>query len=449
MVAAVSNHDNIKTLIVGLGSTGLAVARYLTAQAQEPLVIDSRPAPPGLAALKEAHPDIEVVLESLDPRWLRGIDRVVLSPGLSLDIPLVAEARKLGIPVLSDIELFAMACHAPVIAVTGSNGKSTVVTLAAQILRAQGYTAPAGGNLGPPAVDLLAETDADLYVLEVSSFQMETTESLRPLAGAVLNVSADHLDRHGSLERYAALKAKLLECASYAVFNWDDSVVRPMGLKHPRPIPFSTLEPLQSGFCIVEHDSEPWFARDLKPLMPVADLALAGAHSASNALAALALTGSLSGDCAAALKVLRSFRGLPHRCEWIAEHAGIAYINDSKGTNVGATVAALASIPGPIVLIGGGLSKGADFAPLSSMPRGKFRAAVLLGEGAPELEAVLTGICPTVRVKSMQEAVAQATQFAVAGDTVLLSPACASQDLFDDYRQRGEAFVTAVTELRR
>lgn len=438
-----------KTLIVGLGSTGLAVAVHLAERRRSAFVVDSRSAPPGLAGLRSACPDTPVVLETLDPRWLADIDEVVLSPGLPIDTPIVEAASERGIPVVSDIELFAREARAPVLAVTGSNGKSTVVTLVARILAAQGKRVPAGGNLGPPALELLRTDKPEAYVLEISSFQMETTHELRPLAAALLNVSADHLDRHGSFERYAELKAKLLHSAEQAVFNWDDPVVREMGRRHSHGIPYSTREPVPDGYSVVVANDERWLARGLEPIMPAAQLRLPGRQGEANALAALALAEVLGGEPAPALEALRQFEGLPHRFSPVATVAGVAYVDDSKGTNVGATVAALESLSRPAVLIAGGLGKGMDFTPLARAARDRLKAAVLLGESAPALAEALAGICPIARADTMQAAVARAAGLATAGDTVLLSPACASQDMFADYRERGRTFAAAVRELER
>ncbi len=438
-----------RTLIVGLGSTGRAVAEYLAQWRRPALVIDSRAAPPGLDGLRSTCPDMPVVLESIDPKWLAGVDELVLSPGLPVETPIVEAAHARGIPVVSDIELFARAAEAPVLAVTGSNGKSTVATLAARILAAQGLCAPAGGNLGPPALELLSHDEAQAYVLEVSSFQMETTYSLRPLAAVVLNVSPDHLDRHGSFERYAELKAKLLRVAERAVYNWDDPAVREMGRRHTHGIPFSTHEPIADGYSVVVADGERWLARSLEPLMPAAELPVPGRHGESNALAALALVEVLGGAREPALQALRNFEGLPHRFAPVATVAGVVYVDDSKGTNVGATVAALESLSGAAVLIAGGLGKGADFTPLAKAAHGRLKAAVLLGESAPALAEAIEESCPITRVDTMRAAVARAAELAAAGDTVLLSPACASHDMFADYRERGRAFGAAVRELAR
>ncbi|MBN1237984.1 MAG: UDP-N-acetylmuramoyl-L-alanine--D-glutamate ligase [Gammaproteobacteria bacterium] len=444
-----------RTLIVGLGATGLAAARYLTALGERVLVIDSRPNPPCLDALRGECPDVPVELETLDAKWLEGASQIVVSPGLGVEIPIVVAARRAGIDVLSDVELFARAADAPVLAVTGSNGKSTATTLTARLLEAAGARARAGGNLGPPALDLLESSPPDAYVLEISSFQMETTESLRPVAAAVLNLSADHLDRHGDIEHYGELKAKLLRAADYAVFNFDDPFVRRMGESCMRPIPFSIETALASGWSVVESGGERHLARDGRPLLPARELALRGRHNEANALAAMALTavfleisGRASDDATAAvLAELKRFAGLPHRCRPVGERRGVQYVDDSKGTNVGAAVAALSGLDGPIVLIAGGVGKGADFAPLAAAARGKVKAAVLIGRAADDLEAAFAGVCPTSRAGDMPSAVRAAADLAAPGDTVLLSPACASLDMFRDYRHRGEAFAAAVEEL--
>ena len=435
-----------RNLIVGLGATGAAVARFLTARGERVRVIDSRVEPPGLGELRAACPSAEVCLETLDERWLDDVDRVVVSPGLGAEIPLAREARRRGLPLVGDIELFATAATAPILAITGSNGKSTVTTLTARMLAAHGLHAPVGGNLAPPALDLLDDR-ADAYVLEISSFQMETTTSLKPLAGAVLNVSADHLDRHGSLERYAELKGRLLDAATYGVYNADDPIVAAIGARHPRGIPFSVATVLARGYSVVEHRGERWLARDAAPLLAVAELGLRGTHNEANALAALALTAQLEPDFGPSLEVLKAFRGLPHRCQLVAQRQEVRFVDDSKGTNVGATIAAIGGLTGPLVLIAGGLGKGQNFRPLAAAARGKVRAAVLIGTAAAELGSVLEPVCTVARATDMANAVEQATALAEPGDTVLLSPACASQDMFRDYRDRGEAFARAVREL--
>ncbi len=441
----IAAHD-VRMLVVGLGATGVATARYLAARGVEVTVIDSRAAPPGLAELRDSNPDMKVVLESEDPRWLEGVGQIVLSPGLGLDSPIATCARQLGIPVVGDIELFARDVTAPVLAITGSNGKSTVVTLLERMLSATGLDVAAGGNLGPPALQLLEE-NAELHLLEISSFQLETTQSLTPDAAVVLNVSPDHLDRHGTLAEYAALKAKLLHFARCAVFNRDDPLVREMASEHPNAIPFSRLEAPEEGYGVVAQEGERWFARDREPLLPVAAMRMPGAHNEANALAALALASVLDCDLEPQLTVLQEFTGLPHRCQWVAERDGITFINDSKGTNVAASVAALEGLKGPFVLIAGGQSKGADFGPLAASARGKLVGAIVIGEAADKLETLFAQICPIRFAGDMGAAVDLAVEFATSGTTILLSPACASLDMFVDYAHRGDAFITSVQGL--
>jgi len=435
-----------RTLVVGIGATGLSAAHYLATRGARIVAIDSRAHPPALEALRRIHPDVEIGVATLDTRWLEGVSSVVLSPGLSTELPLVQAARARGIPVIGDLELFARAASAPIAAVTGSNGKSTVVTLAHALLVANGFDAVAGGNLGPPALDLL-ERSAEVYVLEVSSFQMETTESLNPRAAVVLNISADHLDRHGTLAAYAALKQKLLDAARIAVFNEDDSLVNAMGSAHPNAIPFSLAHAPATGYGVTRVEGARWLARHGEPIFAVADLKLRGRHNEANVLAAVALAEAVIERPLDSLDALRQFAGLPHRCEWVAARRGVTYINDSKGTNVGATIAALEGLDGPFVLIAGGRAKSADFAPLARAARGRVIAAVLIGEAADELATAFAQVCPTVRAATIDAAVLEAAALAPPGATVLLSPACASFDMFVDYKDRGEKFAAAVRGL--
>ncbi len=432
-------------LILGLGSSGVSSARFVHAHGGELRILDSRAHPPGLDAV--AGMNAEVVTESLEPRWLEDVRRLVLSPGLSIDLPICRAARERGIEIVNDIEIFARYCTAPVLAVTGSNGKSTVVSLLARMLELAGRRAPAGGNLGPPALDLLS-SDADFYILEISSFQMEAAESLAPVAAAVLNVSADHLDRHPDMPTYAALKEKLLRRAETAVVNADDAVVRAMGRRHPNSVEFSLEQTLTRGYSLVATPTGQALAVDGRPVMPLDELAMQGRHNVANALAALALARAVADADTAFFEAMRTFTGLPHRCEPVARINGVSFINDSKATNVGAASAALAGLSGPLVLIAGGIGKSADFGPLHELARGKVRAAVLIGRSAAEIAAALDGVCDVVQAQNMDEAVALAYARAHRGDTVLLSPACASQDQFENYEARGSAFRDAVMRLQ-
>lgn len=444
-------------LLVGLGVTGASCARYLVAHGQAVRVLDSRAEPPGLEGLGELRARLDLRLGGFDIAALDGVAQVVVSPGVSLDEPVLVEARRRGLDVLGDIEIFARAAPAPIAAITGSNGKSTVTTLLAELAAAGGMTVRAGGNLGTPALDLLTGEPPALYVLELSSFQLETTASLHAQVACVLNITPDHIDRHGSLERYAGAKARILAGAGTVVLNRDDRLVMSMWDGRTPCISFGLDAPGEDEYGLVETDDGLWLARGAQRLLPAAQLRIRGRHNLANALAALAMAEALglevvgldTDDLEAAglLAALAAFPGLAHRAEWIAERAGVTYINDSKGTNVGAAVAAIAGMPGVVVLIAGGDGKGADFSPLAEAARDKVRAAVLLGRDAPALARVLDGVCPTVTVTGIEAAVAEAAQLARAGDTVLLSPACASTDMYSDYTERGRRFAAAARGL--
>jgi UDP-N-acetylmuramoylalanine--D-glutamate ligase len=434
-------------LLVGLGLTGLSCARYFARLGQPVRVLDSRAEPPGLARLGALRETLDLRLGSFEMAALEGVAEVVVSPGVSLDEPLLAEARRRGLALLGDIELFARVAPAPVAAVTGSNGKSTVVTLLARLAEAGGLRVRAGANLGTPALDLLEDEVPDVYLLELSSFQLETTESLRPLAACVLNISADHIDRHGSLERYAAAKARILSGARSVVLNRDDRRVMAMWDGRTRCIRFGLDAPGPEDYGLLHTADGPALARGGEALLPVSQLKIRGRHNHANALAALAMAEALGLDPARLLQALTDFAGLPHRTEWVAESGGVTWINDSKGTNVGAAVAAITGLDGPLLLIAGGDGKGAEFKPLAEAARGRVRAAFLLGRDAPLLERALGGACETHRVADIEQAVAEAARLAEPGDTVLLSPACASTDMYSDYTERGRRFAAAARGL--
>ena len=437
---------NPRSVIVGLGRTGVSCARHLAARGHHLVVTDSRANPPGLAELKRLVPEAATALGGFDPAVLDGADQVVVSPGVSLAEPFLRRAAAQGLDLVGDIELFAREAGGRVVGITGTNGKSTVTTLVGEFARAAGLEVRVGGNLGEPALDLLEGPPAAMYVLELSSFQLETTWSLQPEAAAVLNVSADHLDRYRDLAEYAAAKARIFERAATAIVNLDDSIVVRMLRPGQRSVGFS-LRRQDAEFRLLRQGGEDWLAAGAEPVLPLASLALPGRHNAANALAALAI-GSVCGFPLDAMAgVLRDFRGLPHRAERVRDRQGVAWIDDSKGTNVGATVAAIDGMDGPLVLIAGGEGKGQDFAPLGPACRGKVRQAILIGRDAPLIAAVLEGSCPVAFAASMEAAVAAAAAAARAGDTVLLSPACASFDMFRDYAHRGDVFAAAVREL--
>jgi UDP-N-acetylmuramoylalanine--D-glutamate ligase len=436
----------MNSVVVGLGKTGASCVRYLTGLGETVRVTDSRTRPPGLAELGGLAAKLDIRLGGFDLSLLDGASQLLMSPGVSLDEPIARRARALGIDVLGDIELFARAVRAPVIGITGTNGKSTVTSLVASMAEAAGRRVLAGGNLGEPALDLLERETPELYVLELSSFQLETTRSLDLLAGVVLNVTADHLDRYRSVADYAAAKARIYAKAATAVLNADDPLVSAMRRQAGRTVTFSITR-THADFSLVRDGGRVLLARGAEPLLDTARLKITGLHNAANALAALALGEAAALPMPAMLAALEAFPGLPHRSQWVAEVAGVRYIDDSKGTNVGATIAAVAGMTGPLVIIAGGEGKGQDFAPLAAAFRGKVRHCVLIGKDAPAVAGALDGVCPTQRAGSMEEAVAAAAGLAHAGDSVLLSPACASLDMFRDYAQRGDVFAAAVRAL--
>jgi UDP-N-acetylmuramoylalanine--D-glutamate ligase len=442
---ATSLEPGARALVLGLGRTGLSCARYLQRKGVAVRVADTRAEPPAAAALREQVPDAELHTGAFQPGLLDGVAQIVISPGLSLREPVVAEAASRGLPVVGDIELFAREAAAPVAAITGTNGKSTVTALLADRATAGGRPAIAGGNLGEPALDLLERPAPALYVLELSSFQLETTYSLSTETATVLNVTADHLDRYGSIDEYAAAKARIFDGCEVAVVNADDARVRAMPRAGQRVLSFSLHDSTADYF--LAREPEPMLTCRGEPLLPLGALRLQGEHNAANALAALAMGEVLGLPRAPVLAALAAFGGLPHRAQWVADVGGVHFIDDSKGTNVGATIAAVAGMDGPLVLIAGGDGKGQDFDDLRAAFRGKVRHAVLIGRDAPRLAAVLEDVCATESASDMPGAVTAARAAARSGDTVLLSPACASLDMFRDYRHRGEEFAAAVRSL--
>ena len=433
-------------VIVGLGSTGLSCARYLHGHGWRLAVTDTRTAPPQLAALTALDPRIPVRLGGLDAALLRDAICVVASPGVALRGAFFEEARRRGLSIVGDIELFARAARAPVAGITGTNGKSTVTTLLARMAQRAGLRVRVGGNLGEPALDLLG-ADTELYVLELSSYQLELTASLGCRAATVLNVTPDHLDRYDSLASYAAAKARIFARCDTAVINLDDPLVVAMPRTARRTLSFSLRAAIGADYALAQHGGDWWLMRAGSALLPLAALRIKGLHNAANALAALALGEALALPQAVMLAELGTFAGLPHRAQWVAEVNGVGYVDDSKGTNVGATLAAVAGMQGPLVMIAGGDGKNQDFAPLAAAFRGKVRHAVLIGRDAPAIARVLNGVCTLETCATLQDAVQAAARVACPGDTVLLSPACASFDMFTDYRQRGAVFARAVQEL--
>ena len=440
-------------LIVGLGRTGVSVARHLAARGWQLAVTDSRVDPPGRAELERIAPRATCRFGGFDLALLGAAALVVASPGVSLAEPLLRAAADRGLEVVGDIELFAREHRAhhpavPVTGITGTNGKSTVTTLVGDMVRSAGLPVCVGGNLGTPALDLLEGPVPGHHVLELSSFQLETTHSLELAAAAALNLSLDHMDRYGSMAEYAAAKARIFRRCGTAVVNADDPWTLAMPPNGQRRLTFSIrTDAADYRLQATGSDGEAWLVAQGERVLSMAELRVAGLHNAANALAALALGDALGLPRAAMADALRAFTGLPHRSQWVRERRGVRFINDSKGTNVGATLAAVAGLPGRLVLIAGGDGKGQDFAPLAAALAGRTRAAVLIGRDAPRLAAALAEVCPVQVCDTLEAAVTAAAQAAQPGDTVLLSPACASLDMFRDYTHRGAVFTAAVGSL--
>ncbi len=434
------------TVIVGLGVSGLACLRHLQERGITVAVTDSRSDPPSADQARMLEPVPELALGGLDKDLLCKAERIVLSPGVSPDEPVVAAARARGVPVIGELELFAAAANAPVIAITGTNGKSTVTGLVGELLRCAGLDVAVGGNLGPPALSLLrSDPIPDAYVLEVSSFQLETVQAFPVLAAAVLNLSEDHLDRHGSMDRYAAIKARVLQRAGQAVLNRDDAAVRGMRVPGGEVIWFGASAPQRlMDYGLAIRSGTTWLVRGDEPLLSLGEMTLQGRHNLVNAAAALCLVESLGVQPRQVLTALAGYRGLPHRMELVARDDGVDWINDSKATNVGATVTAVTGVGRPVVLIAGGQGKGQDFTPLSGALAGRARLVLLIGEDAPQIESVLRDQVPAERVGGLEAAVARAREVVRPGDAVLLSPACASFDMFRDFGHRGDAFREVV-----
>ncbi|WP_025821037.1 UDP-N-acetylmuramoyl-L-alanine--D-glutamate ligase [Shewanella marina] len=429
-------------IVLGLGVSGLSVVRFLEQQGITPLVMDSRRQPPGADALKAEFPNVELICGGFDCRYLVQASQIVISPGIAIDTPEVRAAVDMGIEVIGDVELFARAiADKPpcVLAITGSNGKTTVTTLVGEMLKAAGLKAEVGGNIGVPVLELLA-LDLDFYVLELSSFQLETTSSLNCLVSTCLNISEDHMDRYADLHAYKTAKLSLYPQSRKVIFNRED----------PLTIPSDPMN--QNSFGLSTPEGDEWGIVDGKiyhgssEIMPLSDVALLGSHNHANLLAAMALAFSAGVDKQTMAQVAADFKGLPHRCELIAVKQGVTYVNDSKATNVGATVAALQGLSdhlGDIILIAGGDGKGADFRPLKDV-LGNVTHLITLGRDGNKIAALRDD---AIQVSTMAEAVAKAQELASAGDIVLMSPACASLDMYPNFMARGDDFRQLVEQI--
>ncbi|MDF9433492.1 UDP-N-acetylmuramoyl-L-alanine--D-glutamate ligase [Chromohalobacter israelensis] len=435
------------TLVIGLGVSGQAIARHLSRRGEPFMVADTRESPAGLEAFRAAHPGVDVVCGPLAALDMQEAREIVLSPGVDPRTPGLidyVDHPGSGPEVVGEMALFVRECRSPIAAITGSNAKSTVTTLLGEMARESGWKTAVGGNLGTPALDLLDESpDAELFVLELSSFQLETTPWLGADTAAFLNLSEDHLDRHGDMQGYRAAKQRIFRGARHAVVNAEDPATWP-DAPSCAVTRFTTDMPESGEWGIVDHGGECWLAQGRAAIMPVGQVRMPGRHNHANALAALAMGAHLGLSREAMCRVLERFPGLPHRGEFIVEREGVRWINDSKGTNVGATLAAIAGIgsdlEGRLILLAGGDGKGADFSPLAEPLAHHAREAIVFGRDAERLEQALSARLPVTRVADLAAAMQRARTIARAGDTVLLSPACASLDQFPNYMARGEAF---------
>ncbi len=452
-------------LVLGLGATGLSMARWLAASGAQVRIADSRPVPPALDAALAAVPGVRIDTGPFREASFDGIDLVAISPGVPLQEPLVQQALHRGVEVMGDIELFARALDRLVaeraeprprlLAITGSNGKSTVTEMTGALCRAAGLETLVAGNIGLPVLDALLAIERgeqpwpDVIVLELSSFQLETTANLRPDAAVVLNLTEDHLDRHGTMQAYAAAKARIFEGAGVQVVNRDDPLSRRLARAGTPVWSFGLGMPGGDKVWGLMRNGGDWLAEGARKILPVSALRVAGLHNAGNALAALALCRAIGLPYEPLAEALAGFDGLAHRVQLCAEIAGRKFYDDSKGTNVGATVAALTGMREKVVLIAGGDAKGQDFAPLAAVAARHARAVVLIGRDRDRIAAALepTGV-ELVRATDMDAAVRLAFDASEPGDAVLLSPACASFDMFRDYRHRAEAFRAAVALLQ-
>lgn len=441
-------------LVLGLGKTGHSIARYLQRCGATFIVFDTREKPDALAPFQQEFPQTRIFLGTLPEAELSTLNAVIISPGVPLETPCIQQARQLGIPVYGDIECLARALHqVPVIAITGTNGKSTVTTLVGLMMQASGLKTAVAGNIGTPVLDSLTEGEAyDVWVLELSSFQLELTESLRPVAAAILNITPDHLDRHHTMEAYIEAKQRVYHQAQWLIYNRDDALTVPRTAEtQQHQVSFGLNAPQKGQWGLMTQGAEVYLMQGQTSVMNVTAMRIKGQHNWANALAACALASALdvSHDCMR--QVLSEFSGLPHRSQWVRTINSVDWINDSKGTNVGATQSAIAgiggAIAGKIVLIAGGQGKDADFRLLREPVMNYVRTMVLLGQDADKLEAALSDIVEIKRVQTLEDAVKTAHHVAHSGDVVLLSPACASLDMFRDFNHRGDVFTTLVGQL--
>ena len=430
-----------KVVIIGLGITGLSCVDFFLAQGVTPRVMDTRVSPPGLDKLPEA---VERYVGDINSDWLLASDLIIASPGIALAHPALSEAADAGIEIVGDIELFCREAQAPIVAITGSNGKSTVTTLVGEMARAAGWQVGVGGNIGLPALTLL-KSPAQLYVLELSSFQLETTHSLQAAAATILNVTEDHMDRYPlGMQQYRAAKLRIYENARVCVVNADDGMTMPVRGVDARCVSFGIN---LGDYHLTQQQGSTWLRAQGERILNTDEMTLVGQHNYTNALAALALADAVNIPRASSLKALTTFTGLVHRFQLVHEANGVRWINDSKATNVGSTEAALngLQVKGTLWLLMGGDGKSADFSALTRFLQGDNVRIYCLGRDGDALAALRPEIA--TRTETMQQAMEQIAPQVKAGDMVLLSPACASLDQFRNFEQRGDIFAQLAKEL--
>jgi UDP-N-acetylmuramoylalanine--D-glutamate ligase len=442
--------EQFDAVVVGLGKTGASVVSYFLEKGESVALVDSRNQPPELDYLQKCYPDVPLYLGGFDQAVLLSAKQIVISPGVSRLEPEIQAAVTAGIQLSSDIEIFCQQVEQPIVAVTGSNGKSTVVTLLKEMMEQSGLRVGLAGNIGTPVLDLLQSDEPDYYVLELSSFQLETLQSLNAVTAVVLNISSDHMDRYRDLAEYTAIKQKIYAGDGSMIINREDQRVACMLEDKRNSISYGLSESNENEFGIRVFKEEKWLCRGQEKLLPTSVLKIKGAHNILNALATLALGSAIDLPMQSMLEVLQEFPGLPHRCQWLANIDSVDWYNDSKGTNVGASCAAIAGLSEKqdVILIAGGDGKQADFSPLAAAIEKHVRVVVLIGKDAGRIDHVLAKESQRYFATSMEAAVNLAAKLAKSGEVVLLSPACASQDMFRDYQERGEVFGCAVQALQ-
>ena len=433
-----------QTVVIGLGDTGLSVAQHLNKQGVDFKMLDTRSNPPQLAAFKQEYPEIEVQLGEFTTEFFQDAQQIIVSPGVDINQKIIrALILENDCECIGDIELFARSTSKPIVAITGSNGKSTVTSLLAEMANTAGVNAYAGGNLSPPALCLLNHEEAELFILEISSFQLETTQSLQPQVSVVLNISPDHLDRHGDIENYVHIKERIYSNSKVSVINRDDDYVLNMKT-FGEVISFGLQQPMANEFGVVNENDSSYLAFGRERLLSVSELPLLGEVGILNSLAALAIGYALKLPMQKMLTALKTFKGLPHRLALVSDVEGVSWFNDSKGTNIGATVSSLRCLDRDIILIAGGVFKGGDLEALTQAVAEHAKQVILLGQDSALLQQALKKFTVIEHADSMQQAVEIAHENSRPGDKVLFSPACASFDMYANYIERGNDFEKCV-----